>query len=95
MIVFQRWLPSRGWSGQNLLPGVDPWMWSSDDCLRCLPKEDFKLPSEHWEWESGWYVDENVHGHLTDKGVCSIVLLCAVVRVGNFKALGMYTLVQT
>ena len=69
----ERWIPSRGWSGQNLLP-VDPWVWSSDDCLRCLPKEDFKVPSEHWEWESDWYVDENVHGHLTDKGVMSSFL---------------------
>ena len=65
----QRWVPARGWSSQHLLPGVDPWQWSSEDGNVHLPKEVFKLPSENWQWESDWCVDENVCGFLTDKGV--------------------------
>ena len=62
-------MPTRSWSGSHLIPGVDPAQWSTEDGHRPLPRTDFKLPTHHWQWESDWYVDENVDGHLTDKGV--------------------------
>ena len=67
--MLKRWVPTRGWSAKNLIPGVDPAEWSSEDGHRSLPRTDFKLPSNNWQWESEWYVDENVDGQLTDKGV--------------------------
>ena len=60
------------WSWKHLIPHVDPWHWSSEDCMRQLPKEDFKLPSKYWQWENSWTVDENVQGYLCDKGVRSL-----------------------
>ena len=76
--AFQRWVPTRDWSGNHLIPGVDPAVWSTENGHRPLPRADFKLPSHHWQWESDWYVDENVDGHLTDKGVriTPVVFLC-------------------
>ncbi|XP_069839912.1 tectonin beta-propeller repeat-containing protein 1 isoform X3 [Dendropsophus ebraccatus] len=62
----QRWNPVDGFC-DRLLPS-DRWQWSDVAGLRCQPLDSFTLPSAHWEWESDWYVDENIGGEPTEKG---------------------------
>ena len=64
---------TQGWSSHHLLP-IDPYSWSSKDGTLPLPQDDVKLPSEQWQWEEEWYIDENVEGHMADKGVDIIVI---------------------
>ena len=47
--------------GTILLP-TDRAHFSCADGTLPLPKEDFKLPSKSWQWESDWYVDDNIEG---------------------------------
>lgn len=63
----ERWTPVNGFSGKNLLP-TDRKNWSDENGEGYYPKESFQLPSQYWEWEGGWIVDENFRGHLTDRG---------------------------
>ena len=69
---FKRWTPVNGFSGKNLLP-TDRKNWSDEIGEGYYPKESFQLPSQYWEWEGGWIVDENFRGHLTDRGVSIVV----------------------
>ncbi|XP_048407560.1 tectonin beta-propeller repeat-containing protein 1 isoform X1 [Stegostoma tigrinum] len=62
----QRWNPVNGFS-DRLLPS-DRWQWSDVTGLIHQPLDEFKLASPHWEWESDWYVDENIGGEPTEKG---------------------------
>ncbi|XP_067859593.1 tectonin beta-propeller repeat-containing protein 1 [Heptranchias perlo] len=62
----QRWNPVDGYS-DRLLPS-DRWQWSDVTGLMHQPLDDFKLASQHWKWESDWYVDENIGGEPTEKG---------------------------
>ncbi|KAI4880499.1 hypothetical protein NFI96_012340 [Prochilodus magdalenae] len=62
----QRWNPVDGFS-DRLLPS-DRWQWSDVTGLQHQPLDSFKLPSENWEWEADWYVDENFGGDPTEKG---------------------------
>uniref|UniRef100_H3AXP5 Tectonin beta-propeller repeat-containing protein 1 n=1 Tax=Latimeria chalumnae TaxID=7897 RepID=H3AXP5_LATCH len=62
----QRWNPVDGYS-ERLLPS-DRWQWSDVSGLQHQPLQGFELPSQHWEWESDWYVDENIGGEPTEKG---------------------------
>ncbi|XP_069761520.1 tectonin beta-propeller repeat-containing protein 1 isoform X2 [Narcine bancroftii] len=62
----QRWNPMDGFC-DHLLPS-DRWQWSDITGLKHQPLKEFKLASQHWEWESNWYVDENIGGEPTDKG---------------------------
>ena len=66
--TLQRWIPVRGWSDKHLLP-IDPPPWSSETGARPLVKGSVRLLSENWKWDGDWYVDENVGGFITDKGV--------------------------
>lgn len=52
----------------RLLPS-DRWQWSDVTGLQHQPLDGFQLPSENWEWETDWYVDENFGGEPTEKGV--------------------------
>ncbi|XP_051529764.1 tectonin beta-propeller repeat-containing protein 1 isoform X1 [Myxocyprinus asiaticus] len=62
----QRWNPVDGFS-DRLLPS-DRWQWSDVTGLKHQPLGGFQLPSENWEWEADWYVDENFGGEPTEKG---------------------------
>ncbi|KAK1793893.1 hypothetical protein P4O66_010796, partial [Electrophorus voltai] len=62
----QRWNPVDGFSNR-LLPS-DRWQWSNVTGLQHQPLDDFQLPSENWEWEADWHVDENFRGEPTEKG---------------------------
>ncbi|XP_076856381.1 LOW QUALITY PROTEIN: tectonin beta-propeller repeat-containing protein 1 [Brachyhypopomus gauderio] len=62
----QRWNPVDGFS-DRLLPS-DRWQWSDVTGLQHQPLDGFRLPSENWEWEADWYVDENFEGEPTEKG---------------------------
>ncbi|XP_028670052.1 tectonin beta-propeller repeat-containing protein 1 [Erpetoichthys calabaricus] len=62
----QRWNPVDGFC-DRLLPS-DRWQWSDITGLVHQPLDSFHLPSEHWEWEADWYVDENIDGDPTEKG---------------------------
>uniref|UniRef100_A0A8C9W4Q9 Tectonin beta-propeller repeat-containing protein 1 n=1 Tax=Scleropages formosus TaxID=113540 RepID=A0A8C9W4Q9_SCLFO len=62
----QRWNPVDGFS-DRLLPS-DRWQWSDMTGLKHQPLDSFQLPSENWEWEADWYVDENFGGEPTEKG---------------------------
>ncbi|KAL4624566.1 tectonin beta-propeller repeat-containing protein 1 isoform X1 [Arapaima gigas] len=62
----QRWNPVDGFS-DRLLPS-DRWQWSDVTGLKHQQLESFQLPSENWEWEADWYVDENFGGEPTEKG---------------------------
>lgn len=62
----QRWNPVDGFS-DHLLPS-DRWQWSDVTGLKHQPIKEFKLATQHWEWESNWYVDENIGGEPTEKG---------------------------
>uniref|UniRef100_A0A4W3H8R3 Tectonin beta-propeller repeat-containing protein 1 n=1 Tax=Callorhinchus milii TaxID=7868 RepID=A0A4W3H8R3_CALMI len=62
----QRWNPVDGYS-ERLLPS-DRWQWSDVTGLIHQPIPEFKLQSDHWKWESDWYVDENIGGEPTEKG---------------------------
>ncbi|KAF4106692.1 tectonin beta-propeller repeat-containing protein 1 [Onychostoma macrolepis] len=61
----QRWNPVDGFS-DRLLPS-DRWLWSDVTGLKHQPLGDFQLPSENWEWEADWYMDENFGGEPTEK----------------------------
>ncbi|XP_077482271.1 tectonin beta-propeller repeat-containing protein 1-like [Stigmatopora argus] len=61
----QRWNPVDGFS-ERLLPS-DRWQWSDVTGLHHQPPPSFRLPSQHWEWEGDWYVDENFEGEDTEK----------------------------
>lgn len=65
--LWQRWNPVDGFS-DRLLPS-DRWQWSDVMGLQHQPLDSFQLPSENWEWEADWYVDENFGGEPTEKGV--------------------------
>ncbi|PRD31442.1 UNVERIFIED_CONTAM: Pex23 [Trichonephila clavipes] len=56
----ERWNPFSGFS-DKLLPTDRP-HWSSADGLVSLPQENFHLPSNSWEWEEEWYVEDNLDG---------------------------------
>ena len=73
VFIWQRWNPVDSFSGSRLLPS-DRWHFSSEDGLREMPKEDFRLPTSNWEWEGDWSVDENFAGQITDKGVSITVV---------------------
>ncbi|XP_010134490.1 PREDICTED: tectonin beta-propeller repeat-containing protein 1 [Buceros rhinoceros silvestris] len=62
----QRWNPVGGFC-EKLLPS-DRWQWSDVSGLKHQQLDSFTLPSPHWEWESDWYVDENIGGEPTEKG---------------------------
>ncbi|XP_075035775.1 tectonin beta-propeller repeat-containing protein 1 isoform X1 [Mixophyes fleayi] len=62
----QRWNPVDGFC-EKLLPS-DRWQWSDITGLKQQQLDNFELPSSHWEWESDWYVDENIGGEPTEKG---------------------------
>lgn len=62
----QRWNPVDGFC-EKLLPS-DRWQWSDVTGLKHQQLDSFQLPSPHWEWESDWYVDENIGGETTEKG---------------------------
>ncbi|XP_053550692.1 tectonin beta-propeller repeat-containing protein 1 isoform X2 [Bombina bombina] len=62
----QRWNPVYGFC-ERLMPS-DRWQWSDVTGLKHQELESFTLPSQHWEWESDWYVDENIGGEPTEKG---------------------------
>ncbi|RXM32905.1 Tectonin beta-propeller repeat-containing protein 1 [Acipenser ruthenus] len=62
----QRWNPVDRFC-EKLLPS-DRWQWSDVTGLKHQPLDSFRLPSEHWEWEADWYVDENIDGEPTEKG---------------------------
>ncbi|XP_061850000.1 tectonin beta-propeller repeat-containing protein 1 [Colius striatus] len=62
----QRWNPVGGFC-EKLLPS-DRWQWSDASGLKHQQLDSFTLPSPHWEWESDWYVDENIGGEPTEKG---------------------------
>ncbi|KAG8433064.1 hypothetical protein GDO86_017369 [Hymenochirus boettgeri] len=62
----QRWNPVDGYC-EKLLPS-DRWQWSDVTGLQHQQLDSFELPSPHWEWESDWYVDENIGGQPTEKG---------------------------
>ncbi|NWI51073.1 TCPR1 protein, partial [Calyptomena viridis] len=62
----QRWNPVGGFC-EKLLPS-DRWQWSDVSGLKQQQLHSFTLPSPHWEWESDWYVDENIGGEPTEKG---------------------------
>ncbi|NXU47091.1 TCPR1 protein, partial [Turnix velox] len=62
----QRWNPVGGFC-EKLLPS-DRWQWSDVSGLKHQQLDSFSLPSPHWEWESDWYVDENIGGEPTEKG---------------------------
>ncbi|XP_014778842.1 tectonin beta-propeller repeat-containing protein 1 [Octopus bimaculoides] len=63
----ERWTPVNGFSGKNLLP-TERKNWSDESGEGYYPKDCFELPSQYWEWEGDWSVDENFRGHLTDRG---------------------------
>ncbi|XP_074648382.1 tectonin beta-propeller repeat-containing protein 1-like [Tubulanus polymorphus] len=63
----ERWTPLSGYSGKKKFP-VDRWNWSNEDGTKEKCKDTFKLPSDNWEWEKDWFLDENLKGHITDKG---------------------------
>lgn len=56
----ERWNPISGFC-DKLLPTDRP-HWSSEDGLVGLPQEKFVLPSNAWEWEEEWYVEDNLKG---------------------------------
>ncbi|XP_073218237.1 tectonin beta-propeller repeat-containing protein 1 isoform X2 [Lepidochelys kempii] len=62
----QRWNPVGGFC-EKLMPS-DRWQWSDVSGLKHQQLDSFTLPSPHWEWESDWYVDENIGGEPTEKG---------------------------
>nr|XP_033819420.1 tectonin beta-propeller repeat-containing protein 1 [Geotrypetes seraphini]XP_033819421.1 tectonin beta-propeller repeat-containing protein 1 [Geotrypetes seraphini] len=62
----QRWNPVDGFC-DRLLPS-DRWLWSDVSGLKHQRLDSFQLPSPYWEWESDWYVDENIGGEPTEKG---------------------------
>ncbi|XP_030067827.1 tectonin beta-propeller repeat-containing protein 1 isoform X2 [Microcaecilia unicolor] len=62
----QRWNPVGGFC-DRLLPS-DRWPWSDVSGLKQQQLDSFQLPSPYWEWESDWYVDENIGGEPTEKG---------------------------
>ncbi|XP_025938911.1 tectonin beta-propeller repeat-containing protein 1 isoform X2 [Apteryx rowi] len=62
----QRWNPIGGFC-EKLMPS-DRWQWSDVSGLKHQQLDSFTLPSPHWEWESDWYVDENIGGEPTEKG---------------------------
>nr|XP_006637424.1 PREDICTED: tectonin beta-propeller repeat-containing protein 1 isoform X1 [Lepisosteus oculatus]XP_015215748.1 PREDICTED: tectonin beta-propeller repeat-containing protein 1 isoform X1 [Lepisosteus oculatus]XP_015215749.1 PREDICTED: tectonin beta-propeller repeat-containing protein 1 isoform X1 [Lepisosteus oculatus]XP_015215750.1 PREDICTED: tectonin beta-propeller repeat-containing protein 1 isoform X1 [Lepisosteus oculatus]XP_015215751.1 PREDICTED: tectonin beta-propeller repeat-containing len=61
----QRWNPVDGFC-DRLLPS-DRWQWSDASGLQHQPLGGFQPPSEHWEWEADWFVDENFGGEPTEK----------------------------
>ncbi|AWP17426.1 putative tectonin beta-propeller repeat-containing protein 1 isoform 2 [Scophthalmus maximus] len=61
----QRWNPVDSFS-ERLLPS-DRWQWSDVTGLQHQPLDSFRLPSNSWEWEGDWYMDENFEGEPTDK----------------------------
>ncbi|XP_078521292.1 tectonin beta-propeller repeat-containing protein 1 [Lissotriton helveticus] len=62
----QRWNPVTGFC-EKLMPS-DRWQWSDVTGLKHQQLDSFELASPHWEWESDWYVDENIGGEPTEKG---------------------------
>uniref|UniRef100_A0A8C5Q5D9 Tectonin beta-propeller repeat-containing protein 1 n=1 Tax=Leptobrachium leishanense TaxID=445787 RepID=A0A8C5Q5D9_9ANUR len=62
----QRWNPVDGFC-DRLLPS-DRWQWSDVTGSKHQQLNSFELQSPHWEWESDWYVDENIGGEPTEKG---------------------------
>ncbi|XP_033907610.3 tectonin beta-propeller repeat-containing protein 1 isoform X1 [Acipenser ruthenus] len=62
----QRWNPVDRFC-EKLLPS-DRWQWSDVTGLKHQTLDSFRLPSEHWEWEADWYVDESIDGEPTEKG---------------------------
>ncbi|XP_046351309.2 tectonin beta-propeller repeat-containing protein 1-like [Haliotis rufescens] len=63
----QRWSPISGFSGSNLLP-TDRTNWSDEHGNGFLPKESFSLPSQHWEWDGDWEIDDNFQGQIASRG---------------------------
>jgi tectonin beta-propeller repeat-containing protein 1 len=56
----QRWNPLSQFSS-TLLPTDRP-LFSCADGTLSLTKESFQLPSKSWQWESDWYLDNNIEG---------------------------------
>uniref|UniRef100_A0A8C7QG11 Tectonin beta-propeller repeat-containing protein 1 n=1 Tax=Oncorhynchus mykiss TaxID=8022 RepID=A0A8C7QG11_ONCMY len=52
----QRWNPVDGFT-DVLLP-TDRWAWSDLTGVTAKPLHSFLLPSNSWEWEGDWYVDQ-------------------------------------
>ncbi len=63
----QRWNPVDGFCN-SLLPTDRP-RFSSADGTAARRKNDVKLPSLAWQWESDWYVDTNFNGKTLEKEV--------------------------
>ncbi|XP_067673627.1 tectonin beta-propeller repeat-containing protein 1-like isoform X2 [Haliotis asinina] len=63
----QRWSPISGFSGSNLLP-TDRSNWSDEHGNGFFPKESFTLPSQHWEWDGDWEIDDNFQGQIASRG---------------------------
>ncbi|XP_060757724.1 tectonin beta-propeller repeat-containing protein 1 isoform X2 [Neoarius graeffei] len=56
----QRWNPVEGYT-DTLLP-TDRWPWTDEFGTKSQPLHSFHLPSENWEWEGDWYVDDESCG---------------------------------
>uniref|UniRef100_A0A4W4EAH0 Peroxin/Ferlin domain-containing protein n=1 Tax=Electrophorus electricus TaxID=8005 RepID=A0A4W4EAH0_ELEEL len=56
----QRWNPIDGFT-DTLLP-TDRWQWTDELGQNSQPLHSFHLPSENWEWEGDWYVDDESCG---------------------------------
>ncbi|KAK6170342.1 hypothetical protein SNE40_018755 [Patella caerulea] len=63
----QRWAPWSGFSNKNLLR-TDRSNWSNESGDQSRTREELTLPSEYWEWEEDWFIDENFKGEVTDRG---------------------------
>lgn len=82
----QRWNPVGGFC-DKLLPS-DRWLWSDVSGLQPRPLDGVALPSQHWEWESDWHVDENFGGEPTEKGVGPLAS-CPGSHLGGGDGLGL------
>ena len=39
---------------------TDRWKFSSEDGVYEMKKDDFKLPSDCWKWNSDWVYEQNI-----------------------------------
>lgn len=79
MNVFQRWNPVEGYTDM-LLP-TDRWPWTDEFGTQPQPLHSFHLPSENWEWEGDWYVDDESCGReSTATGVSGEINISKCIR---------------
>lgn len=65
--VLQRWVPIEGF-GRRLLP-TDRYQWSNKDGTVERRKENVRLPSMAWQWESDWQLELTLDGYPLDYDV--------------------------